>query len=502
MSSGSSGRLRIAAFAIAFAAAGCASRSSHPTAPARPTAPALSLLRADIDSVLNDPTLARGTWGVVAKSLKTGETLYAFNPEKLLMPASNMKLVTLAAAAETLGWDYAYETRLYAAGRIENGILAGDLIVWGNGDPSVSVEDGSAEALFGEWAGRLSASGVRVISGRIVGDDNAFEDQTLGFGWSWDDLADDYAAGVGALQYNENAVRVSVEPGPLAGDAAAVRAEPAGTGVEIVNLARTAAAGGATTLRTRRLPGSERLEIDGAIPLGAPASVLTVAVDNPTLYFVQSLRRALIAHGIDVRGPAVDIDDVRDVAATRSAPLATHRSAPLSILAGRLMKASQNQYAETFLKSLSATNGSVATAAAGRAAAQQVFDRWGLHTGMLIQRDGSGLSRYDYVTADGLVSILSHVHGDEKLRGPFEQSLPVAGREGTLAGRLKGTPAEGNARAKTGSMSNVRGLSGYLTTAGGEPVAFSILANNFDAAPDVINKAADAIVVRLANFTR
>jgi D-alanyl-D-alanine carboxypeptidase/D-alanyl-D-alanine-endopeptidase (penicillin-binding protein 4) len=120
----------------------------------------------------------------------------------------------------------------------------------------------------------------------------------------------------------------------------------------------------------------------------------------------------------------------------------------------------------------------------------------------LIQRDGSGLSRYDYVTADALVTILTHVHNDERLRGPFEASLPVAGRDGTLANRMKGTPAEGNARAKTGSMSNVRALSGYLTTANGEPLVFAILANNFETAADVVNKATDDIVVRLAQFRR
>jgi D-alanyl-D-alanine carboxypeptidase/D-alanyl-D-alanine-endopeptidase (penicillin-binding protein 4) len=120
----------------------------------------------------------------------------------------------------------------------------------------------------------------------------------------------------------------------------------------------------------------------------------------------------------------------------------------------------------------------------------------------MIQRDGSGLSRYDFVTPDALVTILTHVDRDEKLRGPFEASLPIAGRDGTLANRMKGTAAEGNARAKTGSMSNVRALSGYVTSADGEPLVFSILANNFETPADVINRATDAIVVRLAEFSR
>jgi D-alanyl-D-alanine carboxypeptidase/D-alanyl-D-alanine-endopeptidase (penicillin-binding protein 4) len=165
------------------------------------------------------------------------------------------------------------------------------------------------------------------------------------------------------------------------------------------------------------------------------------------------------------------------------------------------MKASQNQYAETFLKTMGAAAGTP-TAAGGRTVAQTILERWGVPAGALIQRDGSGLSRYDYVTPEALVTILTHIDRDERLRGPFEASLPIAGRDGSLSNRMKGTPAEGNARAKTGSMSNVRALSGYVTTADGEPLAFAIIANNFEVPADAITGATDAIVVRLATFRR
>jgi D-alanyl-D-alanine carboxypeptidase/D-alanyl-D-alanine-endopeptidase (penicillin-binding protein 4) len=170
---------------------------------------------------------------------------------------------------------------------------------------------------------------------------------------------------------------------------------------------------------------------------------------------------------------------------------------------------SQNLYAETLLKTLALRKVSEpvvicpcpATAAAGRSKVQEILQAWGVPVESLIQRDGSGLSRYDYVTAEALVTILMHVYRDETLRGPFEASLPIAGRDGTIGNRMKGTAAEGNARAKSGSMSNVRALSGYVTSADGEPLAFSIIANNFESAVDV-NRATDAIVVRLAAFAR
>src|SRR5262249_7142120 len=157
----------------------------------------------------------------------------------------------------------------------------------------------------------------------------------------------DYAAGVGALQYNENAVSVRVGPGPKLGDAAAVTAEPAGSGVDIASTVTTSAEGTPTSLHTHRLPGSQRLNISGTIAAGTTPATLGVAVDTPTLFFVQALRSALIARGIDVRGAAVDIDDLLDPPAAGGTQVGTHRSPPLSTLAARLMKISQNQYAET-----------------------------------------------------------------------------------------------------------------------------------------------------------
>lgn len=472
----------------------------HPAPKVRPQDPTVTQLQRDIDSLLAQPALERGYWGVLVKSLKTGDALYARNPDKLMMPASNMKIVTLAAAAVRLGWDFTYETKIRGAGTIDAGTLHGDLLVVGSGDPSFGTADGVAQNVFDSWAERLKAQGVRTILGRIVGDDNTFDDQELGFGWSWDDLYDDYAAGVSALQFNENAARVTISPGAAVGDPAQVSVSPSSSGLTIANLLKTSAADVPSSIDARRLPGSSRLTLRGSVPIGVAPVVRLVSVDNPTLFLVFALRDALIARGIDVRGPAVDIDDITDPPARDGGvELATYRSPPLSVLAIRMMKISQNLYAETFLKTLGAAAGTP-TAVSGRTVVQSVLQEWGVQPGAMIQRDGSGLSRYDYVTPSALVTTLMHVGRDESLRGPFEASLPIAGQDGTLANRMKGTPAEGNARAKSGSMSNVRGVSGYVTDAAGERLAFSILANNFEAAPETINRTIDAIVVRLATF--
>ena len=492
----------VVAALVATAACAHASRPSQPAAtPLRPAPPIIALRNA-IDTVLDNPQLAHGSWGVFVKSLNNDERVYERNADKLMMPASTMKIVTLAAAAEKLGWDYRFVTTITAAGPVEGGSLRGDLVVTGSGDPSLVAADGMADRVFADWAAQLKQRGIRVISGRIIGDDNGFEEETLGFGWMWDDLPTGDSAGSGALQYNESAVRVTVSSGPSAGDSAAISVGVGNSGLAIVNAVTTNARGATTSIEVRRLPGSMNLELRGSIALGAAPSTLSVSVDNPTQFFVNALRTALIANGIDVRGPAVDIDEAGDVSPARGTPLVSYQSAPLSTLAIRLMKVSQNQYAETLLKAVGGGPGALPATTAGWRAAQAIVEGWGVRPGALIQRDGSGLTRYDFVTPESLVTILTHVDRDPRLKDPFEASLPIAGRDGTLTNRMKGTAAEGNARAKTGSMTAVRGTAGYVTSADGERFVFAILVNSYDSPAAAITAAEDAIIVRLAQLQR
>jgi D-alanyl-D-alanine carboxypeptidase/D-alanyl-D-alanine-endopeptidase (penicillin-binding protein 4) len=486
---------------IVLALSACHSSSRPVVAPtAIAHESAVPALQHDVDAILAAPALGHGYWGILVRSLKSNDTLYEVNAGRLMMPASNLKIVTLAAAAERLGWDYTYETRLLAAGAIEAGVLDGDLVVVGSGDPSLTEKNSGP--VFETWAERLKAAGVRTIRGRIVGDDRAFDDDRLGMGWSWDDLAAGWAAGVSALQYNENSARVTITPGTAVDSPAAVALSPTTSGLSVRNLVRTSAAGQAADVAVIRLPGSRELELKGSVPVGASPLFDSVSVDNPALFYVEALRIALLARGISVEGPAVDVRTLNSAPSYENATVVVaHRSPPLSELAVTLMKQSQNLYGETLLKTLGAAAGTP-TIEAGRKTVTAMMQRWGIRDGSLIERDGSGLSRYNYITAEALVGILTHVDRDDRLREPFEAALPIAGRDGTMSNRMKATAAEGNARAKTGSMSNVRGWSGYVTSADGEPLVFSILANNFEVPADAINSAAEAIVVRLAAFRR
>jgi D-alanyl-D-alanine carboxypeptidase/D-alanyl-D-alanine-endopeptidase (penicillin-binding protein 4) len=410
----------------------------------------------------------------------------------LLLPASNEKVITLAAAAERLGWDYTFTTELSAAGAVDGGVLHGDLVVTGSGDPSIDDWDGQATTLWGQWAAELKARGISSVTGRVIGDDNRLQDVVLGSGWAWDDLDRSFATGVGALQFNQNTARLVVAPGAAVNDLALIHIEPPGSGLTLRSVVQTSPGHGALLLETRRGAGSPVLEVRGTIPLASQPVARNVSVVNPTIYFASALREALTASGIDIRGPAVDIDDLADTSALDNrTPILIHRSPPLSELAVTMMKMSQNLYAETFL-----------LAAGGPPAVREQLLRWGIEEGSVVVADGSGLSRYNMATAAAFVAILTHVYRDERLRVPFGAALPIAGRDGTLANRMRRTAAEGNAHAKTGAFMNARGLAGYVRTADGEPLVFSIMANNFPTTANVIERAADAIVVKLAEFSR
>lgn len=493
-----------AALAGAFALLAAACGSPTPTLlPDRPSADAARQLRDEIDTLLATPGLERATWGVVARSPISGATLYTRNPGSLLMPASAMKVVTLAAAADRLGWDHVYETTILGVGAIDFGFLDGDLLVVGAGDPSFDDWAGAATVTFNAWAERLKALGVRVVGGRIIGDDNAFDDEALGMGWTWEDLGASYSAGVAALQINQNSARVWITAGANPGQAAHARIEPDYSDLKIDASVTTTSAETPASISIRRMPGSTRLELRGTVPAGAAPFARTVSVNNPTLYFAQALKQALVNHGIEVRGPAVDIDDVSNPPARdQGVQLLAHRSAPLRNLASTLMKDSQNLYAETLLKSIAVTPGQPGSTEAGVASVSGLLEEWNVSDGTVLMTDGSGLSRYNLVTADALASILVNVYRDDYLRGPFQASLAVAGRDGTLTRRMAGSPAQDVVIAKTGSFSNARSLAGFVVGPDGEPIAFAILANNFGSAGPLVEATIDAIANALVTFSR
>jgi D-alanyl-D-alanine carboxypeptidase/D-alanyl-D-alanine-endopeptidase (penicillin-binding protein 4) len=460
-------------------------------------------LTADLDRIFDAPIFARALVGVRVESLRTGEVLYERNAGKLVVPASNMKLLTLAAAADRLGWDHRFETRLEALGPITDGVLDGDLIVTGTGDPTIAAQDRQAPALFAEWAAALRAAGIRRITGRLIGDDNAFDDEGLGAGWAWDYLTAGYAAPSGALSYNENVVAVRVRPGAKEGEPVAIELLPPGATFEIANHVRTAAADVNSSVQVDRMPGGRTLTIRGRVPAGGRVVSRTTTIDNPTRFFVEALRLALREHGIPVSRGACDIDDLTDAPPVEGRRLIARReSLPLSALGGHFLKVSQNFYGEMLLKAIGRAAGGPGSAASGRDAVRETLGQWGIERDAFVMYDGSGLSRYDYVTADAIVTLLKHVWHDERLRGPFLAALPIGGHDGTLASRMKKSTLNRRVQAKTGTIANMRALSGFLETDAGEKLVFSIIANHYTGSTADVDRAAEQALERLLSVSR
>ena len=459
------------------------------------------VLTDNLTALLENAEPDQALWAVFVRSLDSGDVVFAHHGDRLLMPASTMKIITLAVAAERLGWDYSYETTLLSSGAVVDGVLRGDLIVRGSGDPTINSSAGNGMPAFDAWAATLLKAGITAVDGQVIGDDDLVEDAAPGYGWSWDDLPYGYATPGGALQHHDNVAVLRVHPDSVVGEDAVIEVWPQASGVRVVNRVETVSPDGDIELTLQRMPNGA-LEVVGAVPANTTPVLLTASVQNPTIFFVGGLKQTLTMWGIDVSGDAVDIDDVDPTIADDALRvLASHRSPPLFDIAATLMGASQNLYAETLLRTLDQDR-RPRTAAAGRDMMRGVMESWGVDPSRIVVADGSGLSRYNYVTARTLVDVLQRMHDDPRHASPFLATLPVAARSGTLAMRLRGTAAAGNVHAKTGSMSNVRALSGYVTSADGEALAFAVLANNFPGPAGPILAVIDRLVEQLALSTR
>ena len=485
-----------------------------PTAPASsatvPT-PEIQTLRDELTAIFNSPSAGHAIWGVLVRSVDRDESLYGLNERTRLIPASTQKIITLSAAWQALGWDYRYETQLVTAATLEGGTLLGDVVVRGSGDPTLGVRGGRDEDIFARWGEQMRQAGIREIAGRIVGDDGDWDQGPagraagLGAGWSWNDLPFGFAAPGGALQYRDNVARIRLEPGSVVdAPAVGVVVHPA-SGLELENRVKTGPTNSTLTLRLSRFPGQTTLGIDGSIPLGSAALYRSVSVHNPTAFFGRSLRDALIRDGIRIGGDAIDADDLPEDDWTDGQPelrvLVSHRSVPLSELSIDMMKRSRNLPAETLFRTVGTVEGD-GSDVASQTAVTAILEGWALDPDHFTIADGSGLSRYNLLTAEVLVEVLERNTSDPMTRALFEATLPVAADDGTLERRMRGTAAANNARGKTGSMSGVQALSGYVDTLDGETLTFAILANNYHTSASDVRALIDKAVVHLANFSR
>ncbi|SEQ49869.1 D-alanyl-D-alanine carboxypeptidase / D-alanyl-D-alanine-endopeptidase (penicillin-binding protein 4) [Lentzea xinjiangensis] len=436
-------------------------------------------LTRDLDTILADPALTGADVGLVVRDANTGDVVYSRTSSRRQQVASNLKLLTTAAALDLLGPDFRWKTELLSSGARSGSTLQGDLVLRGSGDPTMS------RSRYAALAAALKNSGVTKVSGSLVLDGTAFDAQPYGSGWAWDDEPYSYSAETSALtlspdaKFSAGTVLVRVKPGAAAGAPVVATVEPANDVVHVVSTATTGSGG----VSVERDHGTNIIRVSGSTNT---ETVALSTVKDPTSVVSSVFRNALRENGIEFTG------DVRRSAAPSGATVvASDQSQSLGQLITPLMKDSNNMLAEVLVKSAgrSFTNG-----------VNQLSTKWaglGVDPNAVEVFDGSGMSRLDQFSPDALASILIKAK-TKPWFATWQASLPVAGVDGTLVNRMRNTPAANNVKAKTGSLSGVSALSGYVRTQAGRDLVFSLVQNNvllFNS-PKTIE---DRVAVRLAS---
>jgi D-alanyl-D-alanine carboxypeptidase/D-alanyl-D-alanine-endopeptidase (penicillin-binding protein 4) len=401
-------------------------------------------LRHTIDSLVSQPQFRTAEWAILVVDPARADTIYKHNAQLLMVPASNMKIITSAVALTQLGGDFRYTTTFGARGQFVDGVLRGDLVVTGRGDPTLSDHvRGSARAAMDSIADSLVARGLRAVTGKIYSGADNFPGPPIGTGWAWGDLSEDYGAGVDELLFNEGMSTVTI------------------TGTDGTPMQKT-----------------------------APAA-------DPTRDYLLELQNALQRRGVRVGGGVAESIAPQD--GTPMVTLYVMRSMPLRDILPYFLKPSQNQIGEDLLRTIALERTGVGTPDSGIAVVTRQLTTWGIPRDGYVLRDGSGLDRADLLSPETIVRVLDVMQTNPDFTAYFN-AMPIAGVDGTIGNRMKGTAAAGNMHAKTGSLGWVRSLSGYINDADGHRLLFSILANKWTTPSSAVTGTADVIGAALANF--
>ncbi len=464
-----------------------------------------------LDSLLDAPPFNRVVWGVALEDEK-GRLLYGRNAERLFIPASNTKLVVSAVASALFPPDWTVKTSVYAAGPLVEGVVQGDLVLYGRGDPTMGrrcyATDTTREeacdrdpfARLRLLAARVRERGVRVVAGDLVGDGSWFDSELVHPDWNGYDLNWWYAAPVSGLGFNDNSVDITWRPGSALDAPAVLTLEPDLGDLTLENRTRTVAIGGRSDIGDRiyREPGTLRLWAEGTVALDHRGGTDYFAMPDPALFTARAFRRMLAEEGIAVLGATRSTTDSMKYAGVRTAPLAEVESRPLRDWVFPILNTSQNWFAEMLLKTLGRAFGGGGSWREGLAVERRfLVDSVGLDSTLFALADGSGLSAANLVAPAAFTRLLRYMRTHPR-RETFLAGLPRAGDTGSLRTRFAGTPLEGRVAAKTGSIARVNTLSGYFTLPPDRTYVFSIQANHHGLTGPQMIAQIDSLVVRMS----
>ncbi len=466
-------------------------------------------VRAQLSKITQSPGMRNGQFGFALYDVESGAILEKERLEETLLPASTMKTVTSAAAFGILGPDYKFKTLLEHDGRIEGGVLKGNVIVHGGGDPTLGSDryewGTDMKSLLAIWVKKLAEKGVRRIEGDIIGDASLFEDALVPTNWVWGDIGNYYGAGACGLSFNENSYVVYFLPGKTVGSKAEfLRTDPPMPDIKFVNEMRTGSSSSGDNGFVYGAPYTFNRTLRGTVPIGDAFSIKG-SIPDPALFTAQCLRNAFLADSISVSGKATTLRHM--LMEAKAAPAArtvlyTHQSPPLKDVIYWLNKKSINLYAEHLVKMIGVTLANNGSTEGGTKAIADYWGKKGINVTGLQMDDGSGLSRYNGITPNQLASML-RMNVKETWFPDFFKSLPIAG-DATCPGSLKtmcrGTAAELKVWAKSGYISRVRTYAGYVETRSGKRLCFAMMANNFTCSNAVAKEFLEALMVAMAEI--
>ncbi len=441
------------------------------------------------EQLLQRPALQQARLGLLVVDVESRQPLATVQAEEALAPASSLKLLSTSTALIVLGADYRFKTELQIDGYLDaQGVLQGNLYIKGYGDPSLGSGRGNTldrEALL-EWlCDRVAEAGIRGIAGDVLADDSWFSGPPAPEGWSEKDGGNYYAAGVWALNFAENMYRLRFQQHPKTGGAVRILGtEPEVEGLRLYSRVVSGAAGSGDNAYIYGLPYDFDREVRGSIPPGRGVFVIKGSLPDAPLFAAQQLRKKLLGEGISVLGKAGVWRKPKE--ARPREVIAVLHSPPLSKLVEWTNRESLNLYAEVFLRAVGRERAGEGSVQAGVEVLRGVWAERGLKFRALQMADGSGLSANDSICAADLAMLVRKMYADVHLRDVFLNSLPLAGRRGTLKSSLRQSPAAGRIYAKTGSMKGVRSLTGLVQQPSGKWLAFSLIVNDYTSSASAV----------------
>lgn len=456
-----------------------------------------------VDALAKDPVFRHGTLSVCVIDVKSGKVLASHEALRSVAPASNLKVLSTGSALALLGAGYRFRTELQHDGRLEpGGILAGNLYLKGYGDPALGSPFMEDEALaLGPLMERLRLAvqqeGIRRVEGEVIADASLFGSEACIPTWQWEDLGNYYAAGAWSLNLHENLHFLHFQQRSQLGATPPVAAiEPEVPGLSFSNELRSAAKSTGDNAYIFGGPYQFNRYIRGTIPVGEGRFTIKGSIPDPPLLAAQYLQHSLASIGITARGISTLLNPVPNPPARKT--FYTHYSPPLSSIVKRANMESVNLYCEVLVKAIGLEQKGEGSTGAGLEVIRQHWEKRGLDWAGCQLADGSGLSDGNVVTSSFLAQFLRLMAQEgAAVFQPFYDSLPEAGRSGSLKNRLKGTAAEGQLRAKSGTLERARAYSGYATTRNGQLLAFSIIANNYEGSGGAIRQKLEGLMLEL-----